>query len=101
MKTVQLAARNVRKGDWLKNHVGNWQLVSKVERVDFEDRIMVMIAVLDTSTWVSSTLEMTFRLDHRLNVRKGPTPREVMSWEPVYYDTTNRKKPLAVFRGQC
>jgi hypothetical protein len=98
---VRIAARNVRKGDWLKNHVGNLQLVSKVERVDFEDRIMVRIVTLDTSTWVDSCREMTFRLDHMVQVEKGPAPREMMSWAPCYSDTTNRKKRLYTPKGSC
>jgi len=96
-----MAARNVRSGDWMETRPGIYQSITKVERVDFEDRITVRITTLDTGTWVPSINDVVLRLDHLVKVKKGPAPRESMSWEPVYSDTTNRKKPLATSRGAC
>lgn len=95
-KIVTIAARNVRPGDLYinKGFWGGEQLVLKVERVDWEDRIEVQITVRDNSTWVPSERTWTMRLHHTIQVWKSDQPRAFMSWEPCYYDSTNRPKPL-------
>jgi hypothetical protein len=95
-RIVTVAARNVRPGDRYinKSDRRREQLVLHVERVDWEDRIEVQITVRDDSTWIPSEQSWTMRLHHTLQVRKGVQERTKMSWEPCYYDTTNRPKPL-------
>ena len=98
-KIVTIADRNVRPGDlyYPGTRSGGSRClhhVLKVERVDWEDRIEVKISYLDVSTMKPSIASMTLRPDHKLQVRKGDQVREFMSWEPCYYDSTGRKKPL-------
>lgn len=95
-KIVTIAARNIRPGDLYinKGFWGGEQLVLRVERIDWEDRIKVQITVRNCSTYVPSERTWTMRLHHKIQVRKGHKERPFMSWEPCYYDTTNRPKPL-------
>lgn len=95
-KITTIAARNVRPGDFLINK-GFWggdQLVLKVERVDWEDRIEVRITVKDTSTWVPSERAWTMRSHHKIQVRKSAEHRAFMFWEPCYY--ANGRKRASV-----
>lgn len=93
-KIVTIAARNIRPGDLYVNKEfwGGEQLVLRVERVDWEDRVEVRITVRDNSTWEPSERSWTMRLHHKIQVRKSIGPRVFMSWEPCYHDTTGRKK---------
>lgn len=95
-KITTIAARNVRPGDLFidKGFWGGEQLVLKVERVDWEDRIEVRITVRDTSTWVPSERAWAMRLDHKVQVRKSAEQRTFMSWEPCYY--ANGKKCVSI-----
>lgn len=94
-----MAARNVRPGDlyYPGTRSGGsrcYHHVLDVGRVDWEDRIEVRISYLNVSTYKPSIASMILRLDQKLQVRKGDQPRNFMSWEPCYQDTTGRKKSL-------
>jgi hypothetical protein len=94
-KIVTMAARNVRPGDrYVDKDLGGEKPILKVERVDSPDRVEVRITVLDTSTWIPSEKSWNLKLYHTIQVRKSDQPREFMSWEPCYRDTTGRKKLL-------
>lgn len=104
-RITTIAARNVRPGDTFIMKIGagptlrvHEHRVLRVERLDFEDRIMVAFTMLDNSTWVASERTLSFKLYHTVQVRKGSEPRTFMSWEPVYSDKTNKRNPVS---GKC
>ncbi len=87
-RIVTVAARNVRPGDLYinKSFWGGEQLVLKVERVDWEDRVEVRVTVRDNSTWVPSEYSFTLRPYHTIQVRKGGNPENIqIDWSPRCY----------------
>jgi hypothetical protein len=81
-KLVIIAARNARPGDTLVSDRDEEHLITSVERLDFEDRILVEITVRDNGTWVPSSRSWSLRLTDPIKVRKGIGPRTHMSWGP-------------------
>lgn len=96
-KIVTIAARNARPGDVFYTMVGTSRRerrILSVSRVDYEDRICVRLSWLDSSYVVPQACSCELKLYHTIQVRRGENSKVPMSWEPCYYDTTNRKKPL-------
>ena len=92
---VTIAARNVQPGDTFVTQVGRERReyqVFQVERIDYEDHLEVKLTFWDNSTYTPSHRSVSFKLHHRIQVRKGQGPRQVISWEPCYSARTNRPR---------
>jgi hypothetical protein len=83
MRTVMIAARNIKPGDFYITSQGDQFPVVSVYRIDLHDRVLVGFTYTNTRTIGRVTEKTSFRVTDRIKVKKsGNSVGFSIDWTP-------------------